>query len=300
MNNAATRRAILTGGAALAFLAAATKMPKGTGLKPPAAPAVQTLDIRDADGRIVPIRVWRPGGKPLGTLLFSHGANSNAAKYDALTAAFADAGWLTAAILHADSPDRPEPRPQGAAGLARRLVEAQATLDWLSEQHRDLPMVAAGHSFGALIALILAGARTLAFPTEADPRVRAALAFSPPGAFPGFIDAKGMAKIARPIWVQTGTADALPPMIPDWQSHRLAFDNATVTPRLLWIGDGVDHYFGNRIGRPERPFSEPQARLFQAATDNALDFAAATALADPAARARLDTAPAGVTITLKT
>jgi predicted dienelactone hydrolase len=150
-------------------------------------------------------------------------------------------------------------------------------------------LVAAGHSYGALVAQALGGAR-VQWGGAADPRVSGILAFSPPGPLPGFIDTEGWAAIRVPMFVATGTADVVPPVAPTWEAHRASFDASPVSPRWLWVGDGVDHYFGNRIGRPERPADANQARLFDAAVAASLAFAEG---APPPPQ------PDGVTLTLR-
>ena len=63
----------------------------------------------------------------------------------------------------------------------------------------------------------------------------------------------------------TGTADTLPMMAPTWDVHRVSFDVAP-GPSALFVGAGVDHYFGNIIGRPERTESGQGPQFDQAVT----------------------------------
>jgi hypothetical protein len=98
-----------------------------------------------------------------------------------------------------------------------------------------------------------------------DPRAALALAFSPPGAMAPLIDAKGYSGLAVPALIQTGTAD-IPPGADGWTSHLLAFESApTRGDRFGLVLDGVDHYFGGAICRPELPGPRQLAQLDRAA-----------------------------------
>jgi hypothetical protein len=70
--------------------------------------------------------------------------------------------------------------------------------------------------------------------------------------------------------VQTGTADVIPPIAPTWEAHRISFDTSPA-PAVLFVGEEVDHYFGNIIGRPERE-ERPRFVQFEAAIATALDL----------------------------
>jgi alpha-beta hydrolase superfamily lysophospholipase len=109
----------------------------------------------------VPLRLWLPDGMGAASrlIVFSHGANANASKYDALTRAWADEGHAVAAILHADSPDHP-----GGGKIGRpeawqeRLSGMRTAMAELAHRYPGVPQVAAGHSYGALVAQALGGA----------------------------------------------------------------------------------------------------------------------------------------------
>lgn len=272
------RRRLLAGLAAALAAGSAAARPRRL---PPAGPMPRPLPdptVAEVTEAGVPLRLWLPASlhERSRAVAFSHGANANARKYDELSVRLAAEGHAVAAVLHRDSPDHPSGTAPGREeGWRLRLAEMRAALAHLERRVPGRPMVAAGHSYGALVAQALGGARTEwaddGGPVP-DPRVARILAFSPPGPLPGFVTAGGFARIARPMLVVTGTADVLPVIAPTWEAHRASFEAATVSPRWLWVGDGVDHYFGNRIGRPERADDADQAALFEAAVETALAF----------------------------
>ena len=262
------------------------------------------LVLTTADGRAVPVHYWTQRGAPRrGLLLFSHGANSNAVKYQELTVPWARAGWVVAAPVHADSPDHPgggKVPPEDSLRLRlqdmRLILASLPALEQATGNHIDPKRIAAtGHSYGALVAQVLGGA-VVTRPGDGgpvpDPRIRAVVAFSPPGPIPGYVDASGWAKMAVPQFVVTGDADVLPMIAPAWTAHRVSFDAAHVTPSVLFVGAGVDHYFGNIIGRPER-VAPSQTVAFAAAVAASQDFLSATVDGDSLALKRLQALRAG-------
>lgn len=229
----------------------------------PAAAAGRDESLTLADGRAVPLRTWQPAGKARALVAFSHGANSRPDKYDRLCERLAAAGYRVAAPLHADSPDHP-----GGGKIARELGIPMRMADMrgvFAIFGTGLPMIAAGHSYGGLIAQMLGGAAGT--PPDA---IKAVLAWSPPGPFPPAITAETWKTMARPQMVVTGTADTLPIMAPTWDVHRVSFDVAP-GPAVLFVGEGVDHYFGNIICRPERS-EPPQTAQFDDAVAVSLAF----------------------------
>lgn len=235
-------------GSALAFGAAASL---------PAEAAVRGEPVWEVplpSGRVS--RVWHydPLGRLRGTIIFSHGAASAPWKYRALFFHWTRAGYRVIAPLHVDSTDHPDQASfAGLASWAARIEDVRA----LSAMLGDARYVAAGHSYGALAALALGGATPM-LPEGvkgplADPRAAVVVAFSPPGAMTPLIDAKGYSTLARPALIQTGTAD-IPPGATGWEGHLLAYESAPACgDRYALVLDGVDHYFGGAICRPELP-----------------------------------------------
>ena len=116
--------------------------------------------------------------------------------------------------------------------------------------------IAAGHSYGGLVALTLGGAAAIppAGMTAplSDPKVRAVIAFSPPAPIPVLITAEGYGKLAVPAIIETGTKDIVPGITTTdgegWRGHLAAYDAAAAGHhRYALVLEGVDHYFGGAI-----------------------------------------------------
>jgi dienelactone hydrolase len=223
----------------------------------PAAAKVQNFEqvFDNGAGRAVPISVWGKAGKAKGVILFSHGAFSSPAKYAEITRPWAEAGYLVVAPLHADSSDwtgiKPEQKDQTAWRMADMKL-AYAQLDVLAAKAganiKRAKFIAAGHSFGALIALM-----------DNDPRVTSIIAFSPPGPLRGIT----IPAVSKPLLTITGTTDSNPMMAPTWQAHLAAHQSAT-GPAWAYVGDRADHYYGGIFGRPELPGPKASAAFADA------------------------------------
>ncbi len=280
-----TRRALLAGAMLL------VAVPVG------ARDAVGTADtvLTAPDGRAVPVRItWPEGGaRRLPLLVLSHGANGTLDGLVLLQRSITR-GRIVAAPRHPDSEANPDlAKVDRARVFGQRVADMKLVLDSSAEIERltgkriDATRIAAGgHSFGALIAQALGGAKVGAPAQDwRDARIARVVAFSPPGPIPGYAEPAGWATMAVPQFVQTGTADVVPMMAPKWEAHMVSFEAATVRGSVLWVGNGVDHYFGNRI-----------QRLSRAAPDQGAAFRRAINLADAFLRgAQIDSAPDALT-----
>ncbi|WP_146198052.1 alpha/beta hydrolase [Caulobacter endophyticus] len=253
---------------------------------------METVEIAIADRRVL-LTVARPAGQPKAAIAFSHGAFSAPDKYSALLEGWAAAGLLAAAPLHVDSTDHPERSAYDQGAVWRtRLEDQAATLDWLAGQgalcRDDWGLAAAGHSFGALLALAAGGAGVLAPPgaPTLDARVKAVIALSPPPATPPLIGPEGFASTAAPLLVQTGDADVLPGFVDDWRMRLIAYEAPAPGGRHALVLPGVDHYFGGLICRPELP-GPAQAEGFAQALAASADLVLAHAAGDASAAARI-------------
>lgn len=239
---------------------------------------VEALELSTADGRKVPFEIIhpdKPGAYPL--IVFSHGAFAAPDRYHALLKPLASAGYVIVAPLHIDSeewkhvtaPSREDTWTTRGADmvlglsvpvpLELRLARSGITID-------ASKIVAMGHSYGALLAQIAGGAEPASIsPLVRDPKVRAVVAFSPPGPMPGLIENDGWKAMSLPTLLITGTSDASPGFVDNWEVHKASYAAAPVGKRWLWVGEGVDHYFGGMIGR-EKPADSQSRKLLYRAT----------------------------------
>ena len=275
-----SRRDLLTGFGALALAPAALA---------DSGPSVITL--LPAPGRTSAVSVWRARGRRRGTILFSHGAMSSPLKYPGLIGPWTEAGYDVFAPLHVDSLDHPETaKYPGLASWAARLEDMRA----LSAHVGTKDYVAAGHSYGGLVALTLGGAEAVVpngieGPLR-DPRARAVVAFSPPGPIPGLITKEGYATLAVPALIQTGDLDSPPgtPPADGWKLHLVPYEApATGGSRYALVLAGVDHYFGGAICKYDLP-GPPQTEQLQRAAQISARFIDAFGGGRPSARRALD------------
>jgi pimeloyl-ACP methyl ester carboxylesterase len=216
------------------------------------------LTLTAANGRKVDVWCWPARGRAKGRILFSHGNFSAPVKYAPVLEAWARVGWEVLAPLHIDSTDNPDKdRYKPFDSWPTRLED----MALLAAEGGAWPYVAAGHSYGALIALVLGGATAMLPGGKRDPRVRCAVALSPPGPMPPLVDPAGYASLAVPALIQTGTLDIFPGKPADaWREHLEAFERpAPGGGRYGLVLDGVDHYFGGLICRPDAPGPPQQA-----------------------------------------
>jgi dienelactone hydrolase len=247
------------------FLGGAAAAGTGVGCPPALAdPKIDTLQLKHTDGRDTAYRIVYPErGGVWPVVLFSHGANSGNLDYDLLWRPWADRGYLVIGANHIDSGPVAAQRKVGQSALWKaRLADTVLPLsqrgpfdDFARERGAKVDwsaVCAAGHSFGAVVAQALAGAKLLdpGDHTPSDGRasaVSACMAFSPPGPLPGFITADAWASVTTPSLLQTGDADVLPGFVNDWRLRLTGFSGAP--DRWTIVARGVDHYFGGLICR---------------------------------------------------
>lgn len=231
--------------------------------------ARRTIDLAAPDGRSIAITEWRPKGRTRGLVLFSHGAFSSPHLYEALFGMWVADGWHVLAPLHVDSEQHPRTKDYpGLTSWKARIEDMRALSVYVGKR----PWVAAGHSYGGLVALTMGGAAAVPPPgitgPLSDANVRAVVAFSPPAPVPVLCTAEGYAKLSVPALIQTGTADNPPaapgvaPLPGAWKGHLAPYDAAAPGGnRYGLVLEGVDHYFGGLICRYEVPGPQQVARL---------------------------------------
>ena len=267
------------------FLSAAAASGLG-GAPARAEPVSETFALEHPDGRETAYRVMAPGDVGAWpVILFSHGANSSNLDYDRLWRPWAQAGYLVIGANHIDTGPPATQRKVGRGELwAARLADTALPLrqrtpfEALARRGGGAPnweqFAVAGHSFGAVVAQALAGAKLLDPETHTPvaaltPGVRACLTFSPPGPLAGFIPADAWAGVTAPSLLQTGDADVLPGFVDDWRLRLTGF--AGPPDRWTIVAKGVDHYFGGLICR-RKPAPPADILALEETATLSLDF----------------------------
>ena len=230
-------------------------------------------------------------------IVFSHGSFLAADTYHNLIDTWVKQGYVVAAPTHLDSggveAGTKAREEHGSDWLtASRVLDMKATADQVNTilsniddfngQVLNNQYIAAGHSYGALAAQILGGASlqvqgdsTRAIPENLkDDRATAIIAVSPPGTMGERLKAEAWSTLDTPQLVITGTKDVLPPFWPDYKMHQISYESAKPGNNYLLVLDGVDHYYGNLIGRLNKS-EAPQQQALENASDISLRFAQA-------------------------
>lgn len=251
--------------------------------------------VEAAPGRAMDLWTYPARGRRRGTIVFSHGFASSPRFYPDFIAGWTRAGWTVIAPLHVDSDEHPGKATFEPAAIWRtRIEDVRAAV---ARVHG--PYMAAGHSYGGLVALVMGGVEAelptgLAAPLV--PRLaEAVLAFSPPPPMAGLVSAAQYATLKRPLLLQTGTRDVLPSLASDpegWRPHLAAFAAARPgNDAHAVVLDGVDHYFGGLLCNPAKTGPDQRAALrWLVAASNAFIESRTKAvrfLPSPAAFARL-------------
>lgn len=252
-----------------------------------AAPGVARTEVNLAapGGRVIPVRVYAPakGCRGCTLVIFSHGNFATPERYDVLLDAWAAHGLVVAAPLHTDSEEYPDGKRYPDSRATRfedwRVVDAAMRGARLKGIRFSGKVVAAGHSYGALIAEVAGGARLAQEGGLArDWRMpTAVVAISPPGVIPAFVSTQGFARIERPTLVVTGTTDVLPGFVDRWASHLDSYEAAPTGRGYALTFDGMNHYFNGAYGRPTAAGSAaaPQVARLNTLVLNFIDAAVA-------------------------
>lgn len=227
-------------------------------------PAARIRRLAATPTRQVEVSLWPAKGGRKGTIAFSHGFGSSPRFYPDFIRAWTEAGFDIVAPLHVDSREHPRAAEFAKTAWAARIEDMRAVSAMIGGHY-----VAAGHSFGALMALVLGGVEAIVPPGVDgplyDPRARAVLAFSPPGPLPALVPEAAFAALSRPALIQTGTQDLLP-SVPDnpesWRAHFTAFARSPASgDHHGLVITGADHYFGGLICDPARKAHDQTAQL---------------------------------------
>ena len=231
----------------------------------------EVVSLTALGGRNIAVRVLTPDGCaacPL--MIFSHGANAAYDRYDALLMPLAMAGYRVAIPNHTDSEghsDRTSYTPTD--WLPTRIEDYNV----IAAEYETTYRIAAGHSFGAMIAQIVGGAE-MALSLKTDPAYfpNAVLAYSPPGPIPNYIGPEGWSKIKVPSLVTTGTKDIVPMMAQQWELHLVSYDAAPPQKSFALVYENMDHYMNGAYGRETKNQSEERELAVQHMIDASIFF----------------------------
>lgn len=244
-----------------------------------AAPQVATHDLTlDDAGRAVPVRVFAlaDGCANCTLVIFSHGANASYGRYDVLLKDWAARGLVVVAPQHVDSEEHPHRADyKSADGRLLRMRDyalvdaafAPGATPRIASLSFSGTVIAAGHSYGALIAQIAGGARIERPNGDFERNWRspkAVVAISPPPVISGFTSHEGWSHLNVPQLVVTGTADVMPGFVNDWQQHLDSYSATRPGLGFALVFEGMDHNFNGAYCRitPEGVKAAPQvARL---------------------------------------
>jgi predicted dienelactone hydrolase len=232
------------------------------------------------------------GQGPFPVIVFSHGYGGSNKNYVGLTEYWAGHGYVCIKPSHADAgklrdlvreqmQERREARREGRQPdrtLGEAVWDSQSVADWrdrvrdvtfildsfhlLEERYPELDgrldrsrIAVAGHSYGAFVAMLIAGVEPVrdGKPIQlADPRVKAIVAMSPQGvsATRG-LTAESFRNVKIPAMFMTGSEDrgALASETPEWR--RTAFDSAPADDKYFVLIHGANHFsFGGGFTLP--------------------------------------------------
>lgn len=236
----------------------------------------------DARNRELGLAVEYPTrGGPHPLIVFSHGFGAEARDYAALGSFWASQGYVVIRPMHADAgravsaqAARTAWAAQTAADWTARVQDIRLVLDALDQIEQRYPELqgkidrarigVAGHSYGAMTAMLIGGART--FPgvaAYADPRVRAVVAMGPPGPSEsrGLTD-ESFAQLTKPTLFIVGSRElgVDESESPEWR--RRAFELAPAGDKWLITLEGAANnaYTGRIQGAPQQvrdPLDDP-------------------------------------------
>jgi predicted dienelactone hydrolase len=275
------------------------------------------------DGRVVPVKLyvpqWPADAKPAPVIILSHGLGGSREGLTYAAKAWAEHGYFCVTLQHPGSDESVWRQAKGAPmaalraaaspqQLVARVKDVSFALDQLAKLNESDPQLkgkldldrvgVAGHSFGAHTVMACAGERYVGGMSLREPRVKAAIAFSPapPSASNlANLDA-AYADVRVPIFHFTGTRDASPIGDTRPPDRRVPFDHIRGADEYLVIFDGADHMvfngprggrLGGALGFGERPADFDLDRTYREIEQLSTAFWDAYLRGDQAAKAWL-------------
>ncbi|MEE2704552.1 MAG: hypothetical protein VX397_00380 [Pseudomonadota bacterium] len=223
-------------------------------------------------------------------IIFSHGSRCHVDGSNDLTEYWSSHGYTVVHPLHLDGylPSRIKQYSRERISF-HRFKDMSLVLDklefLLSEEKEILnkidlsKIIAAGHSYGALVAQASGGAKIYSQGefkkkiSSFDKRFKTIIAISPPGYMKNFVDSDSAKSINLPMLVTTGTKDIIPPFMPTWDIHTVSFHDAPKGNKFLAVINNADHWFGGLLCRKtDNEEQNKEMKTLKAITLAFLDF----------------------------
>ena len=208
------------------------------------------VSLTTASGRAITVDLTYPSPREAeaALIIFSHGANAAPDRYRVLLDAWARCGFKVAAPLHVDSEEH-----QDRARHDRPSIRATRIEDYSAVASRfgtGVQVIAAGHSYGALIAQLAGGAQLMkGLPVLAGPKPLAVVALSPPPPMPQVMEATGWSSLAVPTLTVTGDQDVMPGFVECWQQRLAGYHAQSPDHAYSLVVENMDHYGNGSFGR---------------------------------------------------
>ena len=230
-------------------------------------PQTVDLTVTDADRhREIPIRVYLPGGtSPAAVILFSHGLGGSRQGCVYLGTHWAGRGYAAVFLQHPgsdtsvwkDKPAKDRMKAMQDAASAKnfrlRVGDVPATLDQLTLWNKtgghvlagrlDMGRVGmSGHSFGAVTTQAVSGQRiAFGWVSYTDPRIKAAIAFSPNSPRGSRDPKKAFGDVKIPWMLMTGTKDVSPIGNIDLKSRLAVYPALPPGSKYELVLEGAEH-----------------------------------------------------------
>jgi len=248
--------------------------------------------------REVPVKFYFPksGKAPYPVVIFSHGLGGSREAATYLGDYWSQHGYFCIFLQHAGS-DSSVWQSQVMAGrqlifqrlksaanaqnLFDRVDDVKFAIDILEQLNQSDPalkgqlnlkeIAVAGHSFGALTSLVIAGQREGDKSFE-DKRVKAAIYLCPPVKTGKSSPEEAYGSIALPGLLLTGTKDVSPIGETTAAERRIPFDSIKAPHQYIANFDGADHsVFGGRGFRPPLEADAATQKMIQELSTKFLD-----------------------------
>lgn len=208
-------------------------------------------DVVRANGDALPRKLYGDWSRAScrNTLILSHGLGGSEEGLDYAAEAAVGAGYRVLVMGHKETGPRALFRVSRASDRTAEIRsddfwigrerDLEAALDFATADCRPSRLVLGGHSMGAALAMIEAGAESPVSFDGAD-RFDAYIAISPQGIGWAFETARAWAGVDKPVLMVTGTEDD--GFDGTWRDRIVAFENLPAGNKRLVIIDGASHF----------------------------------------------------------